>query len=115
MVERGRRDRLPTDTAAGTALAISTHGTKVIRQPIRTSRQAGGTNRLCFRRHDRALLPPRLFGSLMTSGPCGAREKGVRIAGNIGDLWSFLTSSSSGVTLELVDGFEHFLCFDCVE
>lgn len=32
-----------------------------------------------------------------------------------GDLWNFPTSSSGGMTLELVDGSEHFLCFDCME
>ncbi|RDZ36674.1 MULTISPECIES: hypothetical protein [unclassified Haloferax] len=51
----------------------------------------------------------------MTSEPCDACGKGVRIAGGIGDLWNFSTSSSGGMTLELVDGSEHFLCFDCME
>jgi len=43
---------------------------------------------------------------------CGTE---VRIAGGIGDLWSFAFESTQGMTLELVDGSEHFLCFDCIE
>ncbi|MFC7156487.1 hypothetical protein ACFQPA_13640 [Halomarina halobia] len=42
---------------------------------------------------------------------CGQR---VRIAGGIGDLWSFEGGPSGGLTLELADGTEYFLCFDCL-
>jgi hypothetical protein len=38
----------------------------------------------------------------------------VRIAGGIGDFWSFETESSGGMTLELDDGGEFFLCHDCI-
>lgn len=43
---------------------------------------------------------------------CGAS---VRIAGGIGDLWSAETPASGGLTLELADGSEHFLCLACLD
>ncbi|WP_313692586.1 DUF7561 family protein [Halorarum halobium] len=43
---------------------------------------------------------------------CGRR---VRVGGGIGDLWSFETGSTDGLTLELADGTEHFLCYDCID
>jgi hypothetical protein len=43
---------------------------------------------------------------------CGDR---VRVAGGIGDFWSFDADTSGGMTLELADGTEHFLCFPCIE
>ena len=51
----------------------------------------------------------------MTKQPCDSCGVPVRIGGGIGDLWSFETGSSGGMTLELVDGSEFFLCFDCIE
>jgi hypothetical protein len=39
----------------------------------------------------------------------------VRIAGGIGDFWTFETGSTGGITLELDDGGEFFLCYDCIE
>jgi hypothetical protein len=39
----------------------------------------------------------------------------VRVAGGIGDLWTFTAEPSGGMTLELADGSEFFLCFDCIE
>jgi hypothetical protein len=51
----------------------------------------------------------------MTSEPCDACGKAVRIAGGIGDFWSFESESTGGIELELVDGSQHFLCFDCIE
>ena len=50
----------------------------------------------------------------MTSQPCDGCGEDVRIAGGIGDFWGRAGGSSGGVTLELADGSEHFLCFDCV-
>lgn len=43
---------------------------------------------------------------------CGCE---VAIGGGIADLWSLRGGSSEGLILELADGSEHFLCFDCVE
>ncbi|GAB7092302.1 hypothetical protein JCM18237_25730 [Halorubrum luteum] len=51
----------------------------------------------------------------MASEPCDVCERNVRIAGGIGDLWNFAFESTQGLTLELVDGSEFFLCFDCME
>lgn len=51
----------------------------------------------------------------MTTQPCDACEEAVRIAGGIGDFWSKAGGSSGGITLELADGTEHFLCFDCLD
>ncbi|WP_245626089.1 DUF7561 family protein [Haloparvum sedimenti] len=51
----------------------------------------------------------------MASEPCEVCGTKVRIAGGIGDLWNFAFESTQGMTLELADGSEFFLCFDCVE
>ncbi|MEF8976824.1 MAG: hypothetical protein V5A21_11420 [Halapricum sp.] len=51
----------------------------------------------------------------MTTQPCDGCGEDVRIAGGIGDFWSQAGGSTGGVTLELADGSEHFLCFDCIE
>ncbi|MFC6613404.1 hypothetical protein ACFQAS_13505 [Halopenitus salinus] len=51
----------------------------------------------------------------MASEPCAVCGSDVRIAGGIGDLWSLAFESTQGMTLELVDGSEFFLCFECVE
>jgi hypothetical protein len=39
----------------------------------------------------------------------------VNIGGGIGDFWSLTSEQTGGMTLELVDGSEHFLCRDCIE
>ena len=51
----------------------------------------------------------------MTSEACDVCERSVRIAGGIGDIWNFSFESTQGLTLELADGSEFFLCFDCME
>lgn len=51
----------------------------------------------------------------MAKQSCDGCGKRVRIAGGIGDFWSFESESSGGIDLELVDGSQHFLCFECVE
>ncbi|GAB3420598.1 hypothetical protein GCM10027435_23500 [Haloparvum alkalitolerans] len=51
----------------------------------------------------------------MASEPCEVCGTKVRIAGGIGDLWNFAFESTQGMTLELADGSEFFLCFDCME
>lgn len=43
---------------------------------------------------------------------CGSR---VKIAGGIAGIWSFSQEPSGGMTLELADGSEHFLCFECID
>lgn len=51
----------------------------------------------------------------MTSEPCDVCGRPVRIGGGIADFWTFERGSTGGLTLELDDGSEHFLCFDCLE
>jgi hypothetical protein len=51
----------------------------------------------------------------VTKQPCDSCGVPVRIGGGIGDFWSFEMGSSGGMTLELADGSEFFLCFDCIE
>ncbi|XVH32884.1 DUF7561 family protein [Haloferacaceae archaeon DSL9] len=51
----------------------------------------------------------------MAKRSCDACGEPVKIAGGIGDLWSFEFEPTGGMTLELVDGSEHFLCFDCID
>jgi len=43
---------------------------------------------------------------------CGTK---VKIAGGIGDFWSFDFTPTGGMLLELADGSDHFLCLDCVD
>ncbi|MFB6123276.1 MAG: hypothetical protein ABEJ78_07435 [Haloferacaceae archaeon] len=51
----------------------------------------------------------------MSTDPCDGCGREVTIAGGIGNLWSFDAETTGGVALELADGTEHFLCFDCIE
>ena len=51
----------------------------------------------------------------MTTEPCDACGTAVRVAGGIGDLWTFSGDPTGGMTLELADGSEFFLCFDCID
>lgn len=51
----------------------------------------------------------------MTTEPCDGCGRPVRIGGGIADIWSGTRGSTGGLTLELADASEHFLCFDCVE
>ncbi len=52
----------------------------------------------------------------MASQSCDGCGRRVRIGGGIGDFWSFSNDGSTdGMDLELADGSEFFLCFDCIE
>ena len=51
----------------------------------------------------------------MATEPCDVCGKAVRIGGGIADIWSFDPGPTAGMTLELVDGSEHFLCFECID
>lgn len=51
----------------------------------------------------------------MASEPCDACGRSVKIAGGIANLWTFGGDETGGLTLELADGSEHFLCYDCIE
>ncbi len=51
----------------------------------------------------------------MTKRSCDGCQQRVRIAGGIGDFWTLPTESTGGIELELADGSEFFLCFDCID
>jgi len=51
----------------------------------------------------------------MTTQRCDGCDTKVKIAGGIGDIWSFDFGPTDGMILELADGSEHFLCLDCVD
>lgn len=51
----------------------------------------------------------------MAKEPCDGCGRSVRIAGGIANLWTFEGDETGGLTLELQDNTEHFLCFDCIE
>ncbi|GEM_PF-168003 len=51
----------------------------------------------------------------MTTMPCDGCTRRVSVAGGIANLWSFEKDTTDGLTLELDDGSEHFLCFECMD
>jgi hypothetical protein len=51
----------------------------------------------------------------MSTDSCDGCGRDVSIAGGIANLWTFDGDETGGVTLELADGTDHFLCFDCIE
>lgn len=51
----------------------------------------------------------------MSTDPCDGCGREVPIAGGIANLWTLEADSTGGMTLELADGSEHFLCFACIE
>lgn len=51
----------------------------------------------------------------MASEPCDGCGQDVRIAGGIANLWAFGGDEAGGLALELSDGSDHLLCYDCIE
>lgn len=51
----------------------------------------------------------------MSTKRCDGCGKAVRIGGGIGDFWTLEVGSTGGLELELADGSEVFLCFDCID
>lgn len=51
----------------------------------------------------------------MSKQTCDGCTQRVHIGGNRGNFWRFDTAGPEGITLELADETEHFLCFRCVE
>lgn len=51
----------------------------------------------------------------MATEQCDACGREVPIAGGIANLWSFEGDETGGLTLELEDGSEFFLCFECIQ
>jgi hypothetical protein len=46
---------------------------------------------------------------------CEACGGEVPVAGGIANIWTRESVETGGLTLELADGSEHFLCFSCIE
>jgi hypothetical protein len=51
----------------------------------------------------------------MATARCDGCGESVPVAGGPSDLWTLEGDQSGGVTLELADGSEPFLCFGCLE
>lgn len=51
----------------------------------------------------------------MASEPCDGCGRDVSIAGGITNLWTFGGTETGGLALELDDGSEFLLCYDCIE
>jgi hypothetical protein len=51
----------------------------------------------------------------MARDRCDGCGDAVPIAGGIANLWTLEKDETGGITLELADGSEHFLCFACIE
>jgi len=51
----------------------------------------------------------------MATESCDGCRTEVNIAGGIGGFWSGDSGGTEGMTLELADGSEHFLCYDCMD
>lgn len=51
----------------------------------------------------------------MTSDPCEGCGRDVKIAGGTENVWDLGSGQGGGMTLELDDDTEYFLCFACVE
>jgi len=53
----------------------------------------------------------------MSKRRCDACGRRVEVPGGVGDFWDFGSSREAGpggLTLELRDGSEFFLCFECI-
>jgi hypothetical protein len=51
----------------------------------------------------------------MAREPCDGCGRSLSIAGGVANIWSPSGDRTEGLTLELSDGSEHFLCYDCIE
>lgn len=51
----------------------------------------------------------------MTSDPCEGCGRDVHIAGGSTNVWDIGGGQGGGMTLELDDDTEYFLCFECIE
>jgi hypothetical protein len=51
----------------------------------------------------------------MATEPCDGCGRKVTIAGGIANLWTFGGDETDGLALELADGSEFLLCYDCIE
>ena len=46
---------------------------------------------------------------------CDACGREIEIAGGVANIWDSEPRQTGGLTLELADKSEYFLCYDCIE
>jgi len=51
----------------------------------------------------------------MATRSCDGCGDDVSIAGGITNIWTLEKDTTDGLALELADGTEHFLCYDCMD
>ncbi|WP_436901977.1 DUF7561 family protein [Halovenus halobia] len=51
----------------------------------------------------------------MAKEPCDGCGQPLKIGGGIANIWTLETTPTEGMTIELADGTEHFLCYDCMD
>lgn len=51
----------------------------------------------------------------MSRARCDGCGREVSVAGGIANFWTLEHRETGGLTLELGDDSEHFLCFDCID
>ena len=51
----------------------------------------------------------------MGGNRCDGCGREVPVAGGIANFWTLEHTETGGLTLELADGSEHFLCFACID
>jgi len=51
----------------------------------------------------------------MGGNRCDGCGREVPVAGGIANFWTLEHRETGGLSLELADGSEHFLCFSCIE
>jgi len=51
----------------------------------------------------------------MGGNRCDGCGREVPVAGGIANFWTLEHSETGGLSLELADGSEHFLCFACID
>ena len=51
----------------------------------------------------------------MGGNRCDGCGREVPVAGGIANFWTFEHRETGGLSLELADGSEHFLCFACID
>lgn len=51
----------------------------------------------------------------MARQACDGCGDAVTVAGGVANLWTLEKEATGGIDLELVDGTDQFLCYDCIE
>ena len=51
----------------------------------------------------------------MAKEPCDGCGQAIKIGGGIANIGTQESRPTEGIVLELADGTEHFLCYDCMD